>query len=608
MGISGNTENIKKGILQQLVELEKRSFPRHLLVSPDLAQLLAEITGQINREVAVYLDRHGRIREIMIGDHDTATLIKTQLRRGSARLSGLRCIHTHPGGDSTLSKPDISCLQECRLDAMAAIGTANGRVTSICAAFIGKSAAANNGVDEDTLEAADNYGPFGLEDLEDFPFLSILAERDREIEPLRGHLLEKKQEKTVLLGFRQRKGDLLSGEDSLSELAELAKTAGAAVYDQQLLKIDNPSPGHYIGSGKLKELSLFRQEHGIDLFIFDDELSPRQQANLQEALGSSVIDRTALILQIFADRAKTKEGILQVELAQLSYLLPRLMGHGISMSRLGGGIGTRGPGETKLETDRRRIRRRINDLQDEIETIKKQRGVLRRQRRENLIPVAALIGYTNAGKSTLMNALTAAGVLAEDKLFATLDTTTRRLKLAQVEILLSDTVGFIHKLPAPLIAAFRATLEEIKYADLLLHVVDAGNPAYEAHIQAVNEVLRELEAEEIPTILLFNKWDLVTDQIEWNHILNEHRPALPVSGLTGYNLPEMLNLIQATLPNQPCRVELLLPYNQTSLFNRVHEEGEVIAFEYKEEGISCTASIAEPLLAIVKPYIKEENQ
>ncbi len=605
MGLSGNTANIKKSILQQLEALENESFPRHLLVSPVLAQGLAALTDAIDREIAVYIDRHGKINEIMLGDHNTAPLIKTQLRRSTNRLSGLRCIHTHPGGDSHLSKPDISCLYECYLDAIVAIGVEKGEVTDIHAAFIDMPVSFAE-VDN-TLNKYREYGPLKCEELENFPFLNILSELDKQIVNPATHLLETQQEKTLLIGFRQPKGSLLSSEDSLTELEELAKTAGAIVFAKQLLNIDKPSSGLYIGTGKAKELALYRQEHSLDLIIFDNELSPRQQTNLQDALGCSVIDRTALILQIFADRAKTREGILQVELAQLSYLLPRLTGYGTSMSRLGGGIGTRGPGETKLETDRRHIRKHINDLKTEIETIKKQRSVLRQQRQENHIPVAALIGYTNAGKSTLMNTLTNAGVLAENKLFATLDTTTRRLKLKQHEILLSDTVGFIHKLPHQLIAAFRATLEEIRYADLLLHVLDASNPAYEAHIQSVNDVLAELGANDIPTILLFNKWDQVADQVELTHNLNLHNPSLPISALTGLNIPELIELIQTNLPNQPTLVKLLLPFSQTALLNRLYKEGEVLAVDYTEAGISCSANLTEPLLSVVKFYLIEES-
>jgi len=603
LGLSGNTANIKKNILQQLEILEEESFPRHLLVSPELAARLAVITHAIDREVAVYLDRHGKVNEVMLGDSNTTLLIKTQIRRSTSRLSGLRCIHTHPGGDSTLSKPDISCLYECYLDAIVAIGTLNGRVTTIQAAFIEPDYINETGKSQDKYR---HYGPLDSEELEAFPFLDILMEIDRQIINPTLHELEIKQEKALLVGFKQQKGSLLNGEDSLIELEELAKTAGAFVYAKQLLNIDKPTPGYYIGTGKLKEIALYRQEHSLDLIIFDNELSPHQQANLQETLGCSVVDRTALILQIFADRAKTKEGILQVELAQLSYLLPRLTGLGASMSRLGGGIGTRGPGETKLETDRRHIRGRINDLKNEIETIKKQRKVLRQQRQENRVPVAALIGYTNAGKSTLMNTLTNAGVLAENKLFATLDTTTRRLKLKQTEILLSDTVGFIHKLPHQLIAAFRATLEEIKYADLLIHILDASNPAYEAHIQSVNAVLHELAADDIPAILVFNKWDQVADTVELSRNLHEYEPALPVSALTGYNIPELLELIQTCLPNQPTLVKLLLPFAQTSLLSRLYKEGEVLAVEYTEVGISCSARLTEPLLSSVKPYMVKE--
>ncbi|MFZ5753075.1 MAG: GTPase HflX, partial [Bacillota bacterium] len=348
-------------------------------------------------------------------------------------------------------------------------------------------------------------------------------------------------------------------------------------------------------------------QHKLDVIIFDDELSPRQQNNLEESLGSRVIDRTALILQIFADRAKTKEGKLQVELAQLNYMLPRLTGQGTSLSRLGGGIGTRGPGETKLETDRRRIRLRIRDLQKEIEEIKKQRGILRQQREHTQIPVVALVGYTNAGKSTLLNALTQANVLAENKLFATLDPTTRRLQLKQREVLLTDTVGFINKLPHQLVAAFRATLEEVVHADLLLHVVDASHPSYEGQITAVNRVLEELKVLTKPTILVLNKWDLVKDPLEVLPVAGKYEAVIPISALKGTNLPELLELINAHLPNKPLQVRLLIPFNQTALLNTLYHEGEVIQTEYVAEGILCDAYLSQPWLNKLQHYIWQKE-
>jgi GTP-binding protein HflX len=412
-----------------------------------------------------------------------------------------------------------------------------------------------------------------------------------------------KEETTLLVGFKELKNNLLGGKESLEELHALANTAGAIIKQELMLKINNPDPSFYLGRGKVEELALIVQQEDIDLVIFDDELSPRQQHNLEDHLDCRVIDRTALILHIFAQRAKTKEGKLQVELAQLKYLLPRLRGIGTELSRLGGGIGTRGPGETKLESDRRHIRRRIGELQKKIAQIKKQRGIIRQKRTQEEIPVVALVGYTNAGKSTILNTLTGADALAENKLFATLDPTTRKLTLGQEDVLLTDTVGFIHKLPHQLIAAFRATLEEIKYADLLLHVVDASNPAIPAQIKTVNRVLKELDSLNKPTIMVFNKWDLVQDPLELHPLINRNAPAIAISAAKNYQLDELLNLISANLPAQPQLVHLLLPFAQSNLTGLLYQAGKVAETEYREEGIYCAVYLTEQYVEQFKDYM-----
>jgi len=305
-------------------------------------------------------------------------------------------------------------------------------------------------------------------------------------------------------------GALLPADESLNELAELARTAGAEVVARFTQRLDHPNPATYIGSGKVQEIVEAIREHGANVVIFDDELSPSQQRNLEKALGVKVIDRTALILDIFATRAQTREGRLQVELAQHQYLLPRLAGQWSHLERMEGAIGTRGPGETQIETDRRLIRNRIAKIRRDLEEVRTQRQLYRRRRARNNVPVVALVGYTNAGKSTLMRALSGADVLAEDKLFATLDPVTRRISLPSGEIvLLTDTVGFIQKLPTQLVAAFRATLEELEDADLLLHVVDISHPNAYQHVQTVEATLRELGVDRKPQLLALNKVDLL---------------------------------------------------------------------------------------------------
>jgi GTP-binding protein HflX len=484
---------------------------------------------------------------------------------------------------------------EGRMDAMLALGLDGKRINGIHIALPGKNA------------QYQVYGPLKLDEINQISFLELIRDIEREQDKPSTKEIENETKNALLIGFKEQKDNLLSGEESLIELKELAHTAGINVHGCLLINNTKPDPSHYLRSGKIRELSLYRQQESIDLIIIDDFLSPRQQRNLEDTLGCGVTDRTALILQIFAERARTREGKLQVELAQLNYLLPRLIGYGQSLSRLGGGIGTRGPGETKLETDRRRIRGRISDLQQEIEIIRKQRSTLRKQRQENEIPVIALVGYTNAGKSTLMNTLTHSDVLTENKLFATLDPTTRRLKYLRHELLLTDTVGFIHKLPHQLVTAFRATLEEINYADLLLHVVDAGNSAHESHIESVHRVLDKIGAGDKLSILVFNKLDTVEDQVELQNTIKKNSPSIAISSLQGTNIENLLEMVIEHLPKKYQTVLLKIPYSQSSIVNNLYEKAQVISIEYLEDNIYCTVLLSSQLLASLEPFIQRKE-
>lgn len=388
-------------------------------------------------------------------------------------------------------------------------------------------------------------------------------------------------------------------ESSLNELEELCRTAGAEPALTVVQKHPAPDTATCIGSGMVEQVAESCRQEDVDLLVFDRELSPTQIRNLEKACGVRVIDRTTLILDIFAQRARSKEGKLQVELAQLRYLLPRLSGQGTAMSRLGGGIGTRGPGETKLETDRRHIRRRISSLKEQLKDVEAARGVIQRRRQKDGTVTVALVGYTNAGKSTLMNQLTQAGVLAEDKLFATLDPTARALKLpCGKTVMLIDTVGLIRRLPHHLVEAFKSTLEQAATADILLNVCDASSPEARDHLEVTNSLLNELGAAGHPIIPVLNKWDAVENP--------ELAPRLPgavrISALNGDGIDGLLAAIEENLPERTFPVELLLPFAKTGLAAKLREEGAVTSEEYVPEGLWVSAQVDERLYALVKEY------
>lgn len=400
--------------------------------------------------------------------------------------------------------------------------------------------------------------------------------------------VEDVEEKVILVGVSEQDGD--DAEDSVAELAELVKTAGAVVVGTLIQKRELIHPGTYVGTGKVQEIRQLIEETGATGIVCDDELSPAQLRNLEDLLDTKVMDRTLIILDIFAARATTSEGKIQVELAQLKYRLGRLAGLGRSMSRLGGGIGTRGPGEKKLEMDRRLIKDRIAQLNRELKEVRQHRDITRAQRERNHIPVAAIVGYTNAGKSTLLNRMTDAGVLEEDKLFATLDPTTRILELpGQQEILLTDTVGFIRKLPHHLIEAFRSTLEEAKYADYIIHVVDASNPQREKQMHIVYETLHNLEVKDKPIITLFNKQDKVTEQEPFRDFRADHM--LSISAAKGQGLDEVKELLCELLRENKILLERVIPYQNAGIIQQIRKQGELLKEEYQADGIYVQAYV-----------------
>ncbi len=400
--------------------------------------------------------------------------------------------------------------------------------------------------------------------------------------------LSDKTERVLLVGVQENDGD--DTEESLQELAELAKTAGAEVVGTVIQKRERIHPGTYVGKGKIDEIRTLLNALDATGIICDDELSPVQMNHLQQELESKIMDRTLLILDIFASRAVTKEGKIQVELAQLRYRAVRLVGLGSSLSRLGGGIGTRGPGEKKLEMDRRLIKERISQLKKELEHVKKHRELLREGRKKDRVMTAAIVGYTNAGKSTLLNTLTDAGVLSEDKLFATLDPTTRLLELdGGQRIYLTDTVGFIRKLPHHLIEAFKSTLEEAKYADVILHVVDASNPQVEEQMFIVYETLRELGVKDKTIVTLFNK----QDRLAGNEILRDFKAdyVLKISARTGWGLDELKNTLEKILIGNQIYIERVLDYKDAGMLQLVRKYGQLIEEKYTQNGIEIKARV-----------------
>lgn len=398
--------------------------------------------------------------------------------------------------------------------------------------------------------------------------------------------VEQETERVILVGVSQQDGD--DAEDSVAELAELVETAGAVVVGTLIQKRENIHPGTYVGTGKVFELEELIEETGATGIVCDDELSPAQLKNLEEALKTKAMDRTLIILDIFAARASTSEGKIQVELAQLKYRLSRLSGLGRSLSRLGGGIGTRGPGEKKLEMDRRLINSRVAQLNRELKEVQRHREVNRQQRKRSGIPVVAVVGYTNAGKSTLLNHLTNAEVLEEDKLFATLDPTTRILELTNHQkVLMTDTVGFIRKLPHHLIDAFRSTLEEAKYADIILHVVDASNPQMDKQMYIVYDTLRNLEVEGKKIITAFNKTDRI-GQPEPLHDFRAER-TVHISAKYGDGLEDLKNILEEILREEKDFLECTIPYRDAGVIQKIREKGELLSEEYREDGIFVRA-------------------
>lgn len=595
--INGNIDSLKESVINELESLYDFEIDKGEMLPEGLAVKMAELTGRINREIAVCIDRKGNVIDVSIGDSSTTSLPGVDGRRDKNRLSGIRCVHTHPNGDGRISSIDASALLNLKLDAVVAIGAKDGLITGIYAAVPVTAAGS---------ERAEAYGPFNpgddsLNQLFDMILQADRADRDAFYDN------ENDLERAILVGLETGRSRLIDGKSEaerlLDELEELALTAGVTVVRKELQKKSVKDPAYYIGKGKVEELNLLRQALNANVIIFDDELSGAQVRNIEELVGVKVIDRTTLILDIFAQRARSIEGKLQVELAQLKYRLPRLMGFGNQLSRLGGGIGTRGPGERKLEVDRRHIRRRIGYLEHELAEVERRRSYLRESRKKNGVPTVALVGYTNVGKSTLMNTLCKADVFAENKLFATLDPTLRKLKLPDgKEALLIDTVGFIRKLPHDLVEAFKSTLEQAVYADILLHVADMSSSEADVQIEVVNDILHSLGALNKPVILVLNKMDLVREEVRIPALKSGDK-VFEVSAVTGQGLDSLLQGIAETVPENETEVLIHAPYSEGWILPYIYDSGKVLDKEYAESEIKVRALVKRDRVDKIKEYI-----
>lgn len=562
--LSGNLTGIKNSVQSELLSLYDAEIGSDEFLPMPLAQALADLTAQTRREIAVFIARNGTILDVSVGQADRVAMQDLCQRRSEQRLSRVRCVHTHPNGDHILSQVDLAALASLRLDAICALGVSQrGELTGASLSLLAP--------DENGELKPGSTIEIPVQQLSHPQLMAVIAQNDL--------LLTEKASKT---GDSAQRAYLVSADSqySLDELAALADSAGALVVGSALQAKGRPDPATYIGSGKAAEVSLDAQAKDAGLVVVDDELTGVQVNRLEEILGLPVIDRTTLILDIFAQRATTSEGKLQVSLAQLNYRANHLIGSRASLSRLAGGIGTRGPGESKLEMDRRVIRKRIQILKDELKELERQRAVRRKNRQSSEIPSVALVGYTNTGKSTLLNVLSGADVLVKDQLFATLDTVSRRIAMPEgEEFLLTDSVGFISKLPTDLVEAFRSTLDEAMGADVLVIVSDASNPHAREQRQAVEEVLTDLGAVEQPRIEVYNKWDIALPDYQ----------ALPkgnlkVSAKNRTGTDELLQAIAAILREREQSVEIFVPFHSYQAVNEIRKQGRIIEEAHGEEG------------------------
>jgi GTP-binding protein HflX len=544
--LTGNTTGLKALQRKRLEKLYQRRIPARSIVTQELARAMTEISREINRQIGVLVDRKGNVEWVFVGDARRIFLPDfKRVRAAERRFRGLRCIHTHLSSEP-LTRDDLTDLALLRLDLMASIDvTKEGLPGRVRAAYLSPAAVDGDNLGNGAWEYLEPRIPSQL----DLDFLDFIEALEGEFASRRGELKHfDGRDRAILVGVTT--GSAEAEKESLDELAELARSSNVVVLDSIVQKRPKLDPRYLVGKGKIEDLVISSLQYGADIIIFNQNLTPAQVRSISEATDLKILDRTQLILDIFARRAASREGKLQVELAQLRYLLPRLIGTGTALSRLMGGIGGRGPGETKLESDRRRARERIARLEREIEHIRQKRGVRRKQRVQKGLPIVSLVGYTNAGKSTLLNRLTQSEVAAGSRMFETLDPTSRRLRVpVEQEVLLADTVGFIRDLPPDLISAFRATLEEIETSALILNVVDASDPRFRERTEAVDEILSSLHLDSIPRLTVFNKMDQV--DTEDGAGFRDRPDAVAISALTGDGTVSLVERIGEIVAERP---------------------------------------------------------
>jgi len=595
--IYGNIEGIRKSIIDELESIYAIKNLKDEVCDIEILNIISRVSSFIEREVSVGINRKGNVTSVAIGDSTSVEVPIIEIEE--KRLSGIRVIHTHPNGYCNLSALDLTALLKLKLDAIVSVAIIDGKIIDFS---LGMLTLYNNKLQ---FEEKSNLS------LDEIISINII-DKIRFIENLikTNDVIEETEEKAILVGSDTK--------ESLEELQELSEACNVPVLRTVFQSRHKIDAAYFIGKGKVLEIASMRQTERANVIIFDDELSGSQVRNLEAAIGAKVIDRTTLILEIFATRAKTKEAKIQVELAQLKYRLSRLKGLGTVLSRTGGGIGTRGPGEKKLETDRRHIMETVYDLKDELKKIKKTREVQREKRNKENIPQVSLVGYTNAGKSTLRNALCDLAAKKENKikekvfeadmLFATLDTTTRAITLRKKGLItLTDTVGFVRKLPHELVEAFKSTLEEVIFSDLLCHVIDTSSDNAVEQYMAVNEVLNELGVINKDMILVLNKIDKASEeQISIIKEAIDENEVIEVSAKEGTNLEEFLNLIEEKLPYNYRKVEYLIPYEKGDIQSFLHRNARVIEEEYKDNGTYMMAEVDDEVYNKTQDYVTQE--